>query len=360
MNNVPENIKSKIGKNLHRRPGHPLSTIRELIYKALPDFKKFDDFLPTVSTEKNFDLLRIPKDHPSRRATDTYYVDDTHVLRTHTSAHQVDLLWAGERQFLVTGDVYRKDDIDQTHYPVFHQMEGVRITPKGVNPLDDLRDTVDRILETLFPKSKKYWSVDYFPFTDPSFEVEVEIRVEKTELLGGGKMKFEVAVPGEFETKHMEVLGCGVIHPEVLKNGGRAGETGWAFGLGLERLAMKLFGIPDIRLFWSEDPRFLGQFKPGEITTFQPFSKHPACYKDIAFWAKPEYEAKELMELIRRVAGDLVENVTQIDKFEKAGRTSYCYRILYRLMERTLTNEEVDRLQEEIRKEVAKLPVELR
>lgn len=360
MNNVPENVKAKIGKNLHRRPGHPLCTIRDLIYKALPDFKKFDDFLPIVSVDKNFDTLLIPKDHPSRRPSDTYYCDDTHVLRTHTSAHQVDLLWAGEKQFLVTGDVYRKDEIDATHYPVFHQMEGVRITPKGVDPLEDLRSTIDRILDVLFPGTKNHWKSDYFPFTEPSFEVEVEVISEKTEFLGNAKIKPEVVVPGMIETKRMEVLGCGVIHPGVLKNAGISGARGWAFGLGLERLAMKLFEIPDIRLFWSEDERFLSQFKPGQVTKFQSYSKHPTCYKDIALWARPGYDVKDLMEIVRRVAGDLVENVKEIDTFEKNGRKSFCYRILYRSMERSLANEEVDRLQEEIRNETAKLPVELR
>lgn len=335
MNNVPDNIKAKIGRNLHRRPGHPLCTIRELIYRALPDFKKFDDFLPTVSVENNFDMLLIPKDHPSRRPSDTYYCDDAHVLRTHTSAHQVDLIWAGERQFLVTGDVYRKDAIDATHYPVFHQMEGVKLT--SGDPETDLKATINGVLENLFPGAPIRWKPDYFPFTDPSFEVEVDL-----------------------EGRAMEILGCGVIQPQVLKNGGKPGEKGWAFGLGLERLAMKLFGIPDIRLFWSEDERFLSQFKPGQVTKFQQFSRQPACYKDIAMWAKPGYDAKELMDVIRRIAGDLVENVQEIDTFEKNGRKSFCYRIMYRSMERTLANEEVDRLQEDIRKEVTKLPLEIR
>ena len=107
------------------------------------------------------------------------------------------------------------------------------------------------------------WNDDYFPFTDPSFELEIFYN-------------------GEW----LEILGCGVIYDGVLTNAQRdvQKQCGWAFGLGLERWAMKLFEIDDIRLFWSEDLRFLNQFKAGEISKFKPYSKYPACYKDIAFW----------------------------------------------------------------------------
>jgi phenylalanyl-tRNA synthetase alpha chain len=105
------------------------------------------------------------------------------------------------------------------------------------------------------------WREDYFPFTEPSFELEVK-----------------------FNGDWLEVLGCGVIHDDVLIVSGRGGQVGWAFGLGLERLAMILFGIPDIRLFWSEDERFTSQFKKGIVTKFVPYSKYPLCYKDVSFW----------------------------------------------------------------------------
>ncbi len=112
------------------------------------------------------------------------------------------------------------------------------------------------------------WNKDYFPFTDPSFELEV--------LFNGA---------------WMEVLGCGVIHKEVLQNANKPNECGWAFGLGLERLAMVLFGIPDIRLFWTHDQRFLSQFKENDSRTkFVPYSKFPLCYKDVSFWLPSENE----------------------------------------------------------------------
>lgn len=150
---------------------------------------------------------------------------------------------------------------------------------------DDLKGVLTGLCQDLFGKDVTMrWNEDYFPFTTPSFEVEVW-----------------------YQDKWLEVLGCGIIHEGVLKNagvwGGEAigaavaqgkGKVGWAFGLGLERLAMVLFGIPDIRLFWSDDPRFLSQFKEGQFNTkFHPFSKFPPCYKDVSFWLP---DAKEGIE----------------------------------------------------------------
>ena len=190
------------------------------------------------------------------------------------------------------------------------------------------------------------WNNDYFPFTEPSFELEVK-----------------------FEGKWMEVLGCGVVHKDVMANSGRPQDYGWAFGLGLERLAMVLFHIPDIRLFWTTDERFLTQFKEGSMTKFVPYSKYPMCYKDVSFWLpKPkegerELHANDVYELIRNVAGDLVEKVELFDTFtnKETGRHSHAYRIIYRHMDRNLTNAEVDAIQLEVRsKLVSMLNVELR
>ena len=186
----------------------------------------------------------------------------------------------------------------------------------------------------------------YFPFTEPSIELEIFYR-------------------GEW----LEVLGCGVMRQEILEGNLPAGASGkrrraWAFGLGLERLAMVLFGIPDIRLFWSGDERFLSQFKAGDLTTqFQPYSKYPPCNKDMAFWLSDAFTENNLCEVVRGVAGDLCEEVKLIDEFTnpKLGRTSHCYRVVYRSMDRSLTNEEIDALQERVREEVVgQLGVELR
>lgn len=108
----------------------------------------------------------------------------------------------------------------------------------------------------------------------------------------------------------LEVLGCGVLQQQIVRNAGLGEQVGWAFGLGLERLAMVLFDIPDIRLFWSKDPRFISQFKDGEITTFKPYSKYPACYKDVSFWHDSDFHENNLCEVVREIAGDIVEQVS--------------------------------------------------
>ena len=152
----------------------------------------------------------------------------------------------------------------------------------------------------------------------------------------------------------------------------RSDRRGWAFGLGLERLAMILFEIPDIRLFWTDDERFHSQFEEGSITKFEPYSKFPPVFKDIAFWTdngaadndveKKNFVQNDFFDLIRSVAGDLVEKIELIDSFThpKTGRTSKCYRISYRSMDRSLTNEEIDELQFKLRDECPSLGCELR
>ena len=167
-----------------------------------------------------------------------------------------------------------------------------------------------------------------------------------------------------------------MIKQDLLINSDVPNRIGWAFGLGLERIAMLLFNIPDIRLFWSRDERFLSQFRAGEITRFEPFSKHPACYKDVAFWLPPAavtggsaaggavpFHENDVMEIVRGIGGDLVEDVTLIDEFThpKTARKSMCYRINYRSLERTLTNEESNELNLKVREKlVEELGVELR
>jgi phenylalanyl-tRNA synthetase alpha chain len=191
----------------------------------------------------------VPPNHVSRKKSDTYYLNKKQVLRTHTTAHEMELL-AGHDEFITFGDVYRRDEIDQYHYPVFHQMEAVRVfqpehfaVPQHdvqmVQTANDLKLTLEGLVKHLFGAVEMRWIDAYFPFTFPSFELEIL-----------------------YEGKWLEMLGCGVLHPIILKNAGKKpDEIAWAAGLGLERFAMKLFDIPDVRLFWSEDPRFLDQFK---------------------------------------------------------------------------------------------------
>jgi len=310
-----------------------------------------------VTCTQCFDDLRIPPDHPGRQPSDTYYLNEETLLRTHTSAHQSEHLRAGFEAFLCTGDVYRRDEIDRSHFPAFHQMEGVKLFPEDAVPgkmpreewlktpeceavKEDLKKTLEGMVDVLFPGVEKRWNEDFFPFTEPSLELEVL-----------------------YEGDWLEVLGCGVIHTEVLEKCGLEHRHGWAFGLGLERLAMVLFKIPDIRLFWSEDERFHKQFKSGDVVTFKSYSKYPPCNKDIAFWIPEDYQENDFFEMARGIAGDLVEEIKEIDTFTnpKTGKTSNCYRIVYRSMDRSLTDDEINKLQDDLRDQVGpKLGVEVR
>ncbi|THF99486.1 hypothetical protein TEA_016358 [Camellia sinensis var. sinensis] len=325
-NNVPDSIFSKLGMQLHRRDHHPIGILKNAIYNYFDTtysgkFDKFDNLFPIVSVKMNFDDVLVPEDHVSRSYNDTYYVDSQTVLRCHTSAHQAELLRKGHTHFLVTGDVYRRDSIDSTHYPVFHQMEGFRVfTPDDWEPsgmdgtsyaAEDLKKCLEGLARHLFGSVEMRWIDTYFPFTDPSFELEIY-----------------------FQEKWLEVLGCGVTEQEILKRSGKTNNVAWAFGLGLERLAMVLFDIPDIRLFWSSDERFTSQFSKGQLgVKFKPFSKitcylvfaplllsstenksyclsqFPPCYKDMSFWINDYFTENNLCEIVRGVAGDLVEEV---------------------------------------------------
>ncbi|KAL7438761.1 hypothetical protein ACHAXH_006242 [Discostella pseudostelligera] len=362
-NNVPPHIAALVGKGLHLKPNHPIGIIRSKIqqyFASLPhNYAVYDAEDPIVTTTQCFDDLRIPPEHPGRSPSDTYYITDTTLLRTHTSAHQSEHLRSGKSDaFLCAGDVYRRDEIDSSHYPAFHQLEGVRLFPQeemvGAHGLSGeewtsspecqviashLKETLEGLMDHLFGETEKRWSEDYFPFTTPSYELEIK-----------------------YEGEWLEVLGCGVIHEEVLSMSDRADRRGWAFGLGLERLAMILFEIPDIRLFWTEDDRFTSQFSEGKISKFVSYSKYPPVYKDIAFWIPESFVENDFFELARGIAGDIVEKMEMIDEFTnpKKGKTSKCYRITYRSMDRSLTNEEIDVLQEELRARVEDLGVEVR
>lgn len=337
--NIPESLITLSKRSIHSNSSHPIGIIKDRILGYFgSSFKSFEHFDPKVSVQDNFDSLLIPETHVSRSLSDTYYFDKNTVLRTHTSAHQATLLKQGENRFLVCGAVFRRDEIDSSHYPIFHQMEGVKIIPGASKDeiVNDLKNTLSGLVEFLFPTCSYEMVPSYFPFTDPSFEIEVE-----------------------WNSRKLEILGSGVIHSTILSNCS-VKDSGWAFGLGLERLAMVLFDIPDIRLFWSEDPRFSSQFSQGEITKFQPYSKYPPCYKDLSFWIPKNYSSNDLFEHVRESFGDLVESVNLIDQFSKDGKTSHCYRINCRSLDRSLQNEEVDQKMYVLREMLALRGFELR
>lgn len=355
MNNIPSSILNKIGRDLHLQPNHPISIVKEKVLEYFSDLVKIEIGNPYVSIEDNFDKLRVPADHPSRRPIDTFYKDENTCLRTHMTCylHPIGKSSTGQSKlkYITCGDVYRKDSIDSTHYPVFHQMDAFAIMDPGVDVKADLRDRLSGLVKHLFGDNvvfrfleDKDHSEVYFPFTVDSLEVEVELKLENG------------------ETKILEILGAGTVHPEIMRDLGLPDHQAWAFGLGLERLAMVMFDIPDIRLFWSADKRFLDQFSQGQITKFKPFSRYEICYKDVSFFLSPQFSYNDLCVIARDEDPDnLIESIILVDEFIKKGRKSQCYRVTYRSMDATLKNAEVNKIQSNIcERLIEELSVEIR
>ncbi|MXW73875.1 MAG: phenylalanine--tRNA ligase subunit alpha, partial [Chromatiales bacterium] len=198
---------------------------------------------PEVEDEfHNFTALNMPENHPARAMHDTFYLPSGMLLRTHTSPVQIRSMLAegAPLKIISLGRVFRRDS-DQTHTPVFHQVEGLAVD-EGVS-LANLKSLLHEFAERFFERKVEVrFRASYFPFTEPSAEMDVR--------WGDGGW--------------LEILGCGMVHPEVLRHGGVDPEryTGYAFGMGVERMAMLRYGVTDIRRFFENDVRFLGQFAP--------------------------------------------------------------------------------------------------
>ena len=203
----------------------------------------------------NFTRLNTPEGHPARDRSDTFYIteDDSVVMRTQTSPMQVRYMETHELpiRLLSPGRVYRKDEVDATHSPMFHQIEGL-VVDKGVT-MADLKGTLNEVMRALYgPDCVLRFRPHHFPFTEPSCEVDVQC----FECHGAGCRTCK----GE---GWIELLGAGMVHPRVLEGCGidTSVYSGFAFGIGLERLAMRRFGISDMRLIYENDLRFLSQFQ---------------------------------------------------------------------------------------------------
>lgn len=330
--------------DLSRTPGNPLHELTQRIVD-LPDFKNFDivEAPEIVSADISFNLFNFPPDHPARSRSDTYYINDNHVLRTHTTIMWYYYLMNENIKEKIAqnlpigslsyGKVYRKDEIDRHHMNVFHQMDGWYLVPRAqkIITIDDLQSILIKIAQAIYGKNIKYrFNEDKFPYTDPSIEMEIEK-----------------------EGKWIEVLGSGMVSGVVLKNLGVDPDVynGWAFGFGLERLAILSMELPDIRLLWSTDERVKKQLQLGN--KFKEVSKYPPIVRDISFVVSNDFVPNNYFDLIRDLGGNLVEEVQLLDKYENpekfgTNKISYTYHIIYRSTDRTLTNEEVDALNDKI------------
>ncbi len=228
---------------------HPLTQVTDDIVRA---FRKIGFAVadgPEIEDEYHcFDALNTPADHPARDSQDTFYLSgaEKRLLRTHTSSVQIRVMKAQPPpvRIIVPGRVFRRDNADATHNPTFHQVEGLYVD-KGVT-VGDLKGTVEFVFRELMGDDVKIrFRPHYFSYTEPSYEID-----------------FTNALVKKMGKDWLEIAGCGMVHPQVFENVGYDPEvwTGWAFGFGIERIAMLRYGINDIRLFYENDVRFLKQF----------------------------------------------------------------------------------------------------
>lgn len=231
---------------------HPLTQVTDDIVRA---FRKIGFVVadgPEIEDEYHcFDALNTPADHPARDAQDTFYLrpdakNGKWLLRTHTSSVQIRVMKSQPPpvRIIVPGRVYRRDNADATHNPTFHQIEGLYVD-KGVT-VGDLKGTVEFVFKQLLgAETKIRFRPHYFSYTEPSFEID-----------------FSNALVKKLGKEWLEIAGCGMVHPQVFENVGYDANvwSGWAFGFGIERIAMLRYGINDIRLFYENDVRFLKQF----------------------------------------------------------------------------------------------------
>ncbi|OIP93499.1 MAG: phenylalanine--tRNA ligase subunit alpha [Syntrophobacterales bacterium CG_4_8_14_3_um_filter_58_8] len=240
------------GRGVRHGRLHPVTQVREEICRIFAGLGFSVVEGPEVELDYyNFEALNIPKDHPARDMQDTFYVEDNIVLRTHTSPVQVRIMEKTRPpvRILSPGRVYRRDS-DISHTPMFHQIEGL-LVDRGVT-FGDLKGVLTIFLKQIFGEDTALrFRPSFFPFTEPSAEVDIRCVI----CSGRG-----CRVCGQ--SGWLEILGSGMVDPEVFRNVGYDPDefTGFAFGLGLERIAMLKFGISDIRLFFDNDMRFLEQF----------------------------------------------------------------------------------------------------
>ncbi len=232
---------------------HPLTQVMDRGIRALRQMGFTLASGPEIETEFHcFDALNTPKDHPARNEKDTFYFGDGTLLRTHTSSVQVRTMETTPPpvRIIAPGSAYRRDEIDATHLSVFNQMEGLYVA-EDVS-LGDLKGTLERLFRAIFgPKTPVRFRPHFFPFTEPSFEIDIQLQAK------------------DQASRWIEIAGCGMVDPSVFAQicDSRGDDvydpdrvTGFAFGLGLERLSMIMWGIPDIRLLIENDQRFLRQF----------------------------------------------------------------------------------------------------
>jgi len=239
------------GRQAHQGHRHPIRQVTSEMCDIFSGLGFSVEYGPEIETDfYNFEALNVPKDHPARDMQDTFYVQDGRLLRTHTSPVQIHSMEAKKPPVYVIapGAVYRRDN-DVSHSPMFHQVEGLMVD-EGIT-FGNLKAVLSVFLQEMFGKRPVRFRPSFFPFTEPSAEVDIRCVICE----GDG-------CPVCKQSGWVEILGCGMVDPEVFTSVGYDSKkcTGFAFGVGVERVAMLKYGINDIRLFYEGDLRFLEQF----------------------------------------------------------------------------------------------------
>ena len=363
MTNISTEVLQQMEKKLHLNGNNPISIVKQRIYDYFqrkhvkecgePLFAIFDDLSPVTTTAQNFDYLLIPKGHNARSKLENYFLNENTMLRCHTTAHAPDLIGMGHCNFLLSGDVYRRDKFDSTHSSIFHQLEVQRLFTKkdlfgndiskslfdadgrgstleteekqhahsieAVRALSlDLKRTVEELVFELLGCDVKYrWKPYYVQFGRPAYEMEVLV-----------------------EGNWLEILGASVLKQEILDRAGVADKMTWSCGIGIDRIAMVLYDIPDIRLLRNKNAKFSRQFSS---MIFEPHcSSCPTFYREVAFKLPQNMDETvfeyDFYELVRRAAENVVQTAELVDKFPRNQR----YRITYKSWDKVMNNEEVD------------------
>lgn len=442
---LPKIITSNEKRALYKTRNHPLATVKRKIEQFF-SFPCFDHLTHQTNIKSNFDDLLVPLTHPARSVKDTFYLNEQYsksypfllktcyqkldklnvfykyyicnkllshehiqLMQTHMTAHLPSLLKQGCTNAIYTGPVFRRDQIDKSHFPIFHQTDGFFIKPEVFDVERNLQNSLEELIKHLFQSTSIQMEWDHnttFPFTHPSMELYIKRNKEDKswiEVLGCGRIKKEVTCNAlyqkeiyqiieneinkfdhmlissfaqlSFNEKHKEHHGNEVhldtaiinklcneqmnqqIEKKITKFLESIHIQGWAFGIGIDRIAMLLYEIPDIRLLWSTDNRFINQFKENAITKFQPFSNFPPIEKDISFFLHEKFTEEIFFEICRDIANENIEQVKKIDEYfnSKTNQTSVCYRITYRSHHKNLTHQFVNDIQNHIVQELVRI-----
>lgn len=338
--------------DLSRKEWNPLALIIQKL-KSLDRYKNHIEItIPEiVGTYETFDLFDFAVNHPARSISDTYYVDKDKILRTHTSIMWYYLFQNTEFKSRLEADwevtaishwkVYRKDEIDRKHSNVFHQVDWIYVCSREKKILwkEDLEELLVELAKSIFGEDIVYRVLDdKFPYTEPSLQIEINIMWDWIELLWSGVLKTSVLNNLWLDWEKYNAI---------------------AFGPGIDRMAMIKLKIPDIRLLWSDDPRVIKQFSSLD-NVYQEISRYPSTYRDISFIISKDISLNNYYEIIQDLDEGLIEEVVLLDQYENAdkfgqNKISYTFRVIYRSLDRTLTNDEVNQIQGNIREKTKEL-----